>query len=841
MDEVMNKLDAYVARLRKQGMKLPTHLCKKIPHFGAISAASGVDLKFFTEQRYRNRISLAVDEVGVETNWKLQQSMRKEYNEASLATYILDLKKKGLKLPEDPLKRGRVFYSQVEVEAGLWRKMLTDVKVSRTGEHDSKLLTMIEDAVPALGMEVRLLRTPTEPAGTRITYKQLLASGTAQRKQELEGHKSAQQQVYNTRWALKYFRRSLDLSENTPAGHELFDEFDANLQIVLDKVHDEDTRKKVQTEVRWWSGYYQKLLKAGFVPEDINDAIVYLVDASGLPISILSKLIGVRENALYAWHQGSRTPSMLSKDVLTRMETLFKLPGGALLSRVPGQHGGLRFRRDQLPEILREDKNLMKKVIKHLPAEFCVLPTDKQHDIVEDIRKNIAGYDSDFTRMMRALRESPYRLKELPIRLSEEKEEFFAFKTMERQPLGMRRGQRWRDTTKKKADQDMSSLFGALRLPSEAAVVCLRGLGIETERLTMAFIVCPLIIDWYLRFLGEARTQYTQYHLDLIGSYIEMLEPGTGWLRQKPQLAGRLTPVSLGDTELVSPDFITRAISDWNGVCDGAIEQLKALRTELRPLAKVSRDPFSRIEGIVEMDDPMEATRMLIDGMRRAWPNPKTTPMRYHVAVRNTALILIFCLTGFRRLTASMLNYTGEESGHLFMRGGKYVLHVPRGLFKVENSPYFGPPNARRDYHMTIPNVFGFNEVMSKYLNESRQWLFERYHAGSVEKALFITASGAKTVRLAEDRITKIYNCETETHLVENKWRGTGIARVARHGPHSARHIRGTAVIKKTGSTQMAGDANHNSEETARKHYTRFLPEDRSRRVNKILFGGDEK
>lgn len=104
-----------------------------------------------------------------------------------------------------------------------------------------------------------------------------------------------------------------------------------------------------------------------------------------------------------------------------------------------------------------------------------------------------------------------------------------------------------------------------------------------------------------------------------------------------------------------------------------------------------------------------------------------------------------------------------------------------------------------------------------------------------------MTAADSKYVRLSAKLISRIYAQATENHLVENRWRGTGIPNVKRHGPHSVRHIRGTTVVKKTGSFQLAGDANQNSEKTARKYYTRFLPENRVRRVNDILFKKEDR
>jgi hypothetical protein len=89
----------------------------------------------------------------------------------------------------------------------------------------------------------------------------------------------------------------------------------------------------------------------------------------------------------------------------------------------------------------------------------------------------------------------------------------------------------------------------------------------------MAFIVCPLVGDWYLRFRAGRSAQYTSYQVESLRMFQEMLRPGTGWLRQKPHLASRLIPLNLNGVEMVSPEFIARASRDWDKVCDEAIEE----------------------------------------------------------------------------------------------------------------------------------------------------------------------------------------------------------------------------------------------------------------------------
>jgi hypothetical protein len=836
MDEVMDKLEKYFKRLEKQGATVPSCANQKKPNFSAISAAAGIDLRFLTDQRYKNRIALAVEEIGLPPIDKLRRHRLKEHGLSLLIAYIRDLKRRGIKLPENPKQPGKVFYVQVEAEAGISRGLLTQVRLNEDGEHNSALLKVVEDAIPTLGLETRVLRSPTDLADSRITYRQLLKSGSAERKSELEGRRGSAQQLYNTRWGLGCFRRSLGLDEGAPIGPELFGEFDIHLNKVLEIVIDEGTRRKVQTEARWWADYYRKMVKAQSMPEDINGAIAYLVETSGLSITLLANLVGTSSSHLKRWSRGDITPNLHSRDTLTKMESVFKLPTGTLLGKIPNWNRRWRFRRSALPEFIRNDKTLLKSVRRHLPDNFCDLAIDEQREIVDSIRKNVVSHDDAYTRRLSSLRELKFRLTKPPARLSGELNEFFLFKTAERPPLGMRRDRRWRPTSKDGMNDELAAFFGSLRLPVDAEEPRLRGLGIPVEQLTTALIACPLIVDWHIRFQGEIRTQYTEHQLHLLRAFQDMLKAGTGWLRQKPQLSSRLLPVSVGEIEFISPEFIARAQNDWDGVCNEAIGCYQAIKTELEGLITISRDPFARIEGIVEMENPMDAIGMLIAGMRADWPNPRTAPRAYHINVRDTALALLIGLTGFRRLTVVKLNYTGDELGHLFWNKGKYILKVPRQLFKEENSPFFGPKNAQTDYFMEVPDVHDFNEIMTTYLKCSRPWLIENGHPEIEDHPLFVNSGRGGDIRMLPDRLAGIYASATALHLAENKWRGTGIPKVSSHRSHSVRYIRGTAVVKRTGSFQLAADANHHSEKMSRRHYARFAPKDRNSRVNDVLF-----
>jgi hypothetical protein len=271
-------------------------------------------------------------------------------------------------------------------------------------------------------------------------------------------------------------------------------------------------------------------------------------------------------------------------------------------------------------------------------------------------------------------------------------------------------------------------------------------------------------------------------------------------------------------------------------VCDEALEYYVDLIDEIEPQVSVARDPFLRIEGIVEMDEPMQALRTLMLALENDMPNQHTQPIYYHIAVRDRVLISLIGLTGLRRGTIVKLDFTGDKTGHLFRDGNKYILTIPRSFFKKEDSPYFGPKNSRRDYQMVLPDIYGLNKLLDEYTEKSLPSLLKKYYPDSQEQPLFVATSKSKMVRMNPNRVTKIYTDATAKHLVENRWRGTGISNVRRHGPQSCRHIRGTAAFKKNFSYQDAADANHNSVAMAKRHYTRLSPEERNKRINNLFF-----
>ena len=839
VDETMNKLELYLDGLRARGEKLPKCVFQERPHFRAISAASGVDFGFLLSQPYKQRITLAIQEIGFTQNEKSHWSKlneRFEQNCQRLSNYFSWLEVRGEKLPENPEKRGEVFFAQIEIEAALTPDALRLKNTESDKARNLALHQIIKDVVPQLGVEVRVLLQSPGERPSQISYKQLLESGTKERDRELIGKRGARQQRYNTRSALNKFCEVLNLDQEGPVGSELTINFKAATETVMDKIKEESTRKKFQTEINWWHEFYRRQIKCESMPSDFLQTLVHIVSRSGLSLPVIAKLIGVKTTVLRKWHAGISTPSLLSIESIYRMEKLFRLPSGILTNKIPGKTLGKRFKLSNFPEFLRENKSLAHAVSNYLPDDFCERPEMTQREIVESIRTTILRGDDPYSLRLQELSKLPYKLTKWPLQLRQEFDPLAAYKMGDRTPIGMRRKGRWRETTKDKVESHLASLFGAICLSNESEDERVRGLAVPKEHLTLAFIACPLLIDWYTRFICSVRNEYTDDTICFIRDLMSFLRRRYGWLRQMPQLAQRLRPVLYGTTELVSEDLILIAQTDWNKVCDDAIEYYIDLIEEIQPLVTVSRDPFLKIAGILDMEDPMKMLEMLTQGLKNDMPNRLTQTTYYHLAIRDRVLILLINITGLRRTTIVKLDFTGTGIGHLFKQSGRYMLKIPRQFFKVEDSPFFGPKRSQDDYHAVLPDVYELYDLLDEYTTTSIPWLLNKYYPNCKEHPLFVNSGLGKSARMRPERVSGIYTQATARYLVENRWRGTGIPNVSKHGPQSARHIRGSAAYRKTRLHQDSADANHNSVRMSKKHYTRTSTKERNDRVNEILF-----
>jgi hypothetical protein len=769
-----------------------------------------------------------------------------ERNGSMISLYLKVLQENGLTLPEAPTGN-EIFFRQAEIEAGVGVNTLC-LTPKDQNEDKLRLRLMVENSLQVLGMERRVLALPLLAP---YTWEDLFQDGTAARKHEFAKHENPRQQIYNTRYALKKAIGELGLDMCTPVDETLTTGFEEKIVNIAKSIEVKSKKSAIKflSEMGWWKNFYVSEVVIRDLPKNINEAIAKLVTRSQLPWNIIAKLADIPGHTFRRWYLGKGSPSGDGLGYLVSLEKLFKLRPGALTSLLSPVNRKKLFCRANFPEFLRENKCLTRKLVPHLPDDFCERPLNEQEQIVHYIQNKIIRNSDPNIKRSQELTNLYYGLtesknpregqKKWPERLSKEIKALIKFKTGSRAPIGMKRNKSWRKTTAKMRKGWLALFFGSLALPHNAADVRLCGLGLSDDYLTLGLVVSPNIVDWYIRFKCEKRTQYTEEATVFISFIISLLGEN-GWVRQTPQLADLLRPITYYEVEsedgvvLLSEELVKRAKQDWDTVCIDAIKRYRQLVKDIKPKIKQSRDPFQPIEGLSELDEPITAIGRLVDSMKAELPDKATRPVKYHTKIRDIALVTAFGLTGLRRGT--MCQLTTE---HFFSEGGNWHQKISRELFKNPESPFFGPPNKKVDYFENqLPDVYGSNDIFNEYMEESRPFIMNRFHPNSTEQPLFPSTNYKGATALQADLMSGIYRKAFSNHLVHNEYKGTGIENVRATGPNASRHLRGQTAMKKTGGNyQAAGDVNQNSPDMAKKHYTNYNTKDRNRSSNKLLFG----
>jgi hypothetical protein len=754
-------------------------------------------------------------------------------NQKLLEVYLEHLSQNGYRLPEHPQREGELYFEQIQAEAELSTFALVLTSHSKNGPN-IKLRKILEEAKAKLGLEVRVIPLPiNNQSSPQITYKELLEKGSEWRKGELQGSSSAQQ-LYNTRYALRRFCRSLNLKEEDLIEEAMGSNFAMTIELLAPSFESDDTFKKFKSEMGRWKEYRHRLTDGSY-PDSFQDTFVKVVDNSRLPLTVINTHIGATVPRLQSWYRGEAEPYPVSHRPLLKMERLFRLPPDTLVGRIPNWNPARRFRTSELPAVLQENKNLRRKVVRFLPPDFIEKTAEEQQKIIDSILDSRYNPSDEHGKKSKELRGLPYKLNDWPSPIDSEVKDLVDFMTSMTVPIGMRRAGRWRQTAAEKFKSHLASIFGSLRLPVDAEDERLRGLGIDESALTLAMIACPKLMHWYFKFYFEVRNQYTNLSTELLNSFMSLLVRRKGWLRQRPQLASRLTPVSYDSQELITHDLIARALVDWDGVCDEAISEYEDLYDDVKGIVKRARNPIHPIRGIIGLENPFTALGLMISGIKSKMPKVTVSPYYYHLAVRDMVIVFTFWLTGLRRHTVELMDYFEDGSGHVRFAVDCYVMDVPPELFKVENSSFFGPKYDKSNYYSELPDAVGLNEVFAEYLSVSRTWLISKYYPDAKESPFIVNGPGGIGVRMQGKAISNTYRTLTSRYLVKDPWSENGIEGTRPHGPHSTRYIRGTVVRRITGSLEQAGNANQHTAQTAKLYSVESPPKEKTQSVNQHI------
>ena len=595
--------------------------------------------------------------------------------------------------------------------------------------------------------------------------------------------------------------------------------------------------------------------------------------ASGHSTSSLLAAVGLQPSyntayAMQCWRRGKTRPRVNKHlDLVGRIEKYFGMPEGRLTYLV-----GLRS-----TKLYREVKDSFPQILQivrwHLPKDYDQRSEEERREILEWISQNVLPGTTDFGRYQSLHCRDKFSLifptlprkwgggrqwmgsvwhkyrengsgctVRAPIHLVGEMRELLTYKTALLPPNKLKRSRRWTDTTAESHVKRYGTIFGIFNAAANGGI---HGLAVPLPNLTFGLFVFPDIWDWYLRWYEKKRGFFSSSELSVLYEIKGLTRKRTGWVRQHPELGKKLKPIK----GLVTPKDIACARSDWERACDQAFEYAVDRVTELGPIRRIHRDPFTPIMPVLTAKCPLREYKKIGDHLLRDMPNERKRPMEAATAIRAYLMFRFAIHLGSRQrnLRELLLCPPGEKPREtreleLLRRGeirwlsdlGCWHVFIPSIAIKNGHSAFF----RGRPFEMILPNAARLYEWIDRYVIKHRPQLLN----GAKDPGTFFVRTLRDTRVHPEHDTTSFHNCWRDMILrygIFNPYTKRGaIKGLLPHGPHAVRDVLATHLLKTTGSYELASYAIQDSLEAVMKHYARFLPHEKVARaaeeINKI-------
>jgi hypothetical protein len=558
------------------------------------------------------------------------------------------------------------------------------------------------------------------------------------------------------------------------------------------------------------------------------------------------------------WATGAKLPATVkSFEMLARIERRYRLPSGYFRAKLSG------VRRATLGhESLAVSPSERRRLAWHLPDDFDRRPAAERAEILQWVRTNIITGATDYRRFQAEALRVRYGLRfpaltrlgkvdaatisngvktpmTAPPGLVHEVADLVAFKTATLTKIGVKRSGVWNEETVSQKIEHLALLFGALHADPDGPP---RGLGLSRDTLSLALLVLPAIWDWYVQWREGRRGFYTVWEVDMLVLSASFTRRETGWLRQHPQIAQRLTAIP----GIVSDEEIERVRADWDAACDLAHDHALARAKEIGRVARVHRDPFEPILPILEADNPLSAYRQITSEILAHMPDHARYPKSAAETVRSFLMLRLGLHLGVRQKNLRQLLLCPRDRPHRTerqletlkrgelrwsSRDQAWEVLIPSAAFKNANSSFFG----KRPFRLLLPDYDGLYRHIDAYIDRHRPLLL----GTAVDPGTFFVKSVKRTsTDAAYDQTTfyEAWRLTIQRYGIYNPYTGRGAIRgLLPHGPHNVRDVLATHILKRTGSYEQASYAIQDTPEMVAKHYGRFLPQDKAALAARIL------
>ncbi|WP_198384842.1 helix-turn-helix transcriptional regulator [Roseomonas sp. KE2513] len=653
---------------------------------------------------------------------------------------------------------------------------------------------------------------------------------------------------------LKKFRIATGKTNSDIVGPEFGRDFEAVCEQITSSLRSGSTTRQFLLNAQRW----QRIL-APYISDEsegFGEVVKDLYRRSPFKtITQLAEAANISRRMLSGWMAGRSQPYSPCDPSVAALEKALGVVKGTIAARLSARFGSKKLRGSMLPPSLRRSWDRYSRwIIPLLPREFPELSPEKKEEIGAALMADMETRIPYRMAQRRPSSEKRWRMAEFPAPLAKQIEQFFSYKMRLKPPEGMERNERWRSNgSQSRWHSQFLTVFSLLALPREQG-----GLAIPNENLTMALLAFEPIMDWVMEAL-QARSDGI-LHTGIryfLGELCSMLNGRFGYIGQRMDLTSNLAPIQSPDFEVTAERIasVTKSAGLWREHCASTATRHAAALEELENDFVFRRRPFDPIEPILALERPRDALVEAAESIYRSLPIPtQFNRSERATALRDFLMWNVFQETVLRRKNVEEMKIVVDRDGRYLPNQGSlqkrenlYYVVVAISDFKNSDSAVFDVVGQRRSGGHDIPPwVMPLPEHLTPFWDEylasdergARRNLLERRKTkqaaitGAGPQPLWVTRNGSS---VGGENIGQIIYRLSWVHLAHHPFINIGIPGVEPFGPHSFRHITATHVLKVSKNIQLAALAIHDSVDTVRRSYQRWLPAEQASFVRTFL------
>jgi len=626
-----------------------------------------------------------------------------------------------------------------------------------------------------------------------LTYEGLLAHG----RDVLAEQSVGTQQIKNIVSALRLWIRSHGFAETKAIQEDFGKDFDRHFQKFCDDIAvalAPRTQRDRQEQILRWRRIAEAIRRNDVLPSTFAEALRFCIASSGMNVPRIAREVGLSITALRRWVAGDGLPGGSTVESVLKLEELFELPKGTLISRVP------QARRAWYARGLRT-LNTSTSFTKTRRLQNAATP----------------NYTPKFQGRIASQWEALIRFKTDSLREGARARNTWRTKPIDRvsqrvHPSAIVDG---RVCATASVNWGMiSSFLGWLSLESAGAP------RVPAEQATTLAWLChgDFVVQyakWAMRRSDGKFHNGINVFIQVIESY---LRPHTGFLWLNEDLADTL-PADVR-RRILGANYETNAEA-WQAFCVKTRRELREFRERAVDLHGIrrSRDPSERLAVVLNDEFPLRKLVEFVESVERNMP-PPAHQRDYRAWLRDVVLCRLLLTNPLRIGQIAGMTFRADGTGNLIRIGaGRYRIQFAPEDFKNEKGSAKGPYNVEVD-----PTLGGW---IDRYLNEARPYL---YGADESARLLLATIKGPRKEHLHLLAAGMVADIAPKAEAFYQRLRtltSTYIDGCPGFGPHSFRHAIATDHLRRNpGDYLTVATLLHDKLETVLKNYSHLRVQD---------------